>query len=160
MKINVEQYKKMLKTGQVSVGKDGRLVKNKLLPEFQQILDKQSIDIPTALIPKRSNSFENIALLNEFEAYLIEFYSDVAKEVVFSKIMPVKRKFRADFLILGEKIIIEINGGQFSGGRHNRGGTGYERDLEKGNIAQKYGFKYYQFTYEMLERQEYKNILP
>jgi hypothetical protein len=55
--------------------------------------------------------------------------------------------------------MVEINGGQWIRGRHNRGGEGYEEDLTKLNLAQSFGFKVYQFTYEMLERQEYKNYL-
>ena len=72
--------------------------------------------------------------------------------------MDTDRKFRADYLLLKDKIIIEINGGQYINGRHNRGGIGYENDLTKLNIAQKNGFKIYQFTYEMINRREYDFI--
>lgn len=42
------------------------------------------------------------------------------------------RRWRADFLILGTRILIEIEGGIFSGGRHVRG-VGYQQDCEKYN---------------------------
>lgn len=91
--------------------------------------------------------------------YLKSKYGQVHTEVVFSSIMPVKRKFRADIYIPSEKIIVEINGGQWVNGRHNRGGVGYERDLEKMNTAQMYGFRYFQFTYEMLKRFDYERFI-
>ncbi|RDF54634.1 hypothetical protein DWA04_21365, partial [Acinetobacter baumannii] len=39
-----------------------------------------------------------------------------------------KRKWRADFLIIGTKILIEVEGGIWSGGRHTRG-KGYIGDM-------------------------------
>ena len=80
---------------------------------------------------------------------------ETQQEVVFSSIMPTKRKFRADYYLPNKRIIIEVNGGQYLQGRHNRGGKGYENDLFKLNLAQQNGFKVYQFTYEMLARNEH-----
>ena len=107
------------------------------------------------------NAIKRTALIQEFEKYLISKYGDFETEVVFSKIMETKRKFRADYLLESKLdfFIIEINGGQWNGGRHNRGGKGYENDLTKMNVSQFNGYKYFQFTYEMLERQEYKEYL-
>jgi hypothetical protein len=96
--------------------------------------------------------------MQEFLAYLKAKFGQVYAEVNYAEIMPTKRKFRADFMV-NPNILIEVNGGQFVNGRHNRGGKGYERDLEKGNLAQKCGYKFYQFTYEMLAKQEYLNVL-
>ncbi|MFW6538912.1 hypothetical protein ACOCIZ_19145, partial [Acinetobacter baumannii] len=39
-----------------------------------------------------------------------------------------KRKWRADFLITGTKILVEVEGGIWSGGRHTRG-KGYIGDM-------------------------------
>ena len=109
------------------------------------------------------NALKRSALIQEFEQYLEKKTCHVRKEVVFSSIMSTKRKFRADYFIeypnYYNNSIVEINGGQWNGGRHNRGGKGYENDLTKLNLAQKNGFRIYQFTYEMLERQEYKSFL-
>lgn len=99
------------------------------------------------------NKLQRQLIIKEFEQYIGDFET----EIVFNKIMPTKRRFRADYFLRGLKIIIEINGGQYINGRHNRGGKGYENDLTKLNLAQKNGFTIYQFTYEMLSRQEYKN---
>jgi len=108
------------------------------------------------------NALKRTALIQEFESFLKKEHWGVRKEVVFNTIMETKRRFRADYLIhhtFLKDTIIEINGGQWNGGRHNRGGKGYENDLTKLNLAQKNGFRVLQFTYEMLERQEYKEYL-
>jgi hypothetical protein len=96
---------------------------------------------------------ERTKVILEFEQYLSTKY-DFIKEAVYNKIMDTPRRFKADYC-LDCKILIEINGGQWNGGRHNRGGKGYENDLNKLNIAQANGYKVYQFTYEMLQRREY-----
>lgn len=105
-------------------------------------------------------------LLSELKRFLEGLGYKVNEEVVFNKIMPTKRKYRADFCILDQKIIIEVNGGQYSRGRHTRAGkvkgrvqTQYENDLNKINLAQKYGWKVFQFTYEQLRRREYKDYI-
>ena len=112
------------------------------------------------------NALKRTALIQEFEEYLKQEYGGFEKEVLFNKIMKTKRRFRADYLVdsgisvmISFRFIVEINGGQWAGGRHNRGGKGYENDLTKLNLAQSYGYRIYQFTYEMLERQEYKDFL-
>ena len=83
-------------------------------------------------------------------------YDTVLEEVVFNTIMPTKRRFRADYLCPNIKIVIELNGGQWVNGRHNRGGKGYENDLVKINMAQRNGFQVWQYTYEMISRGELK----
>ncbi len=50
------------------------------------------------------------------------------------------RKWRADFAHPGYKIIIEIEGGTFSNGRHVRG-KGYLNDMEKYNAAVLQGWR-------------------
>jgi very-short-patch-repair endonuclease len=44
------------------------------------------------------------------------------------------RKFRFDFCFKPERLLVEINGGTFSGGSHGRG-VGINRDYEKNNLA-------------------------
>jgi hypothetical protein len=46
---------------------------------------------------------------------------------------------------------VEINGGVWTGGRHIRG-VGYQKDLEKLNLAQAAGWRVFQFT-----PQQFKN---
>lgn len=54
------------------------------------------------------------------------------------------RKFRADFCLPHRKILIEIEGGHWTGGRHNTG-SGFVNDMEKYNLAQLMGFKVFRF---------------
>lgn len=104
------------------------------------------------------DKFKRHILIKEFEKFLTKRFGRFSKEIVFKTFMSTSRKFRADYLCFDAGVIIEINGGQYINGRHNRGGKGYENDLTKLNIAQVNGFKIYQFTYEMLERKEYEII--
>lgn len=109
---------------------------------------------------------KNDLLLIELERYLKSKYTNVERETFYFNIMPTKRRYQIDYFMSNEKIILEVNGGQWTKGRHTRAGkvkgkvyTQYENDLTKINLAQYHGFKYYQFTYEMLMRQEYKLYL-
>lgn len=92
----------------------------------------------------------------EFERYLKRYR--YMKEVMFSTIMPTSRRFRADYYLPDKKMIIELNGGKWTVGRHQRG-DGYERDLQKSNIANINGFIYLQFTYDQLSRLEYRDFI-
>ncbi|MFV8194467.1 DUF559 domain-containing protein [Acinetobacter soli] len=56
-----------------------------------------------------------------------------------------KRKWRADFWIIGTKILVEVEGGIWSGGRHTRG-KGYIGDMEKYNAAAMMGFTVLRFS--------------
>jgi hypothetical protein len=56
-----------------------------------------------------------------------------------------KRKWRFDFAWPASRIAVEINGGVWVQGRHNRG-KGYLADLEKMNAAQAAGWRVGQFT--------------
>lgn len=55
------------------------------------------------------------------------------------------RRWRADFRISGTKILVEVEGGVYSGGRHTRG-KGYEEDAEKYNAAASDGWIVLRFT--------------
>ena len=105
---------------------------------------------------KSKNSIENIALIAEFENYLSKKGYEFQKNKLFKNYFDLAIKWEADYVIEKEKFFVEINGGQYINGRHNRGGFGYEFDLLKLNAAQKNGFKIYQFTYQMLKRREYE----
>lgn len=60
------------------------------------------------------------------------------------------RKWRADFAYPDNKILIEVDGGTWSNGRHTRG-DGYAKDAEKYNTATLLGWKVYRFTGGMIE---------
>lgn len=87
---------------------------------------------------------------NEFEAKL-------ARELKTLKIKfeqefyfhPV-RKWRADFHLIDKKILVEIEGGIWSGGRHTRG-KGYLGDMEKYNAATMMGFQVIRFSTDQVK---------
>lgn len=55
------------------------------------------------------------------------------------------RRWRADFALVEPRILIEIQGGHWVNGRHNRA-SGYEKDLERMNAAQLAGWLVLQYT--------------
>lgn len=60
-----------------------------------------------------------------------------------------ERKWRADFWIVESNVLVEVEGGVFSKGRHTRGG-GYVADMEKYNEAQKLGFVVLRYSTEQV----------
>jgi hypothetical protein len=55
------------------------------------------------------------------------------------------RAFKADFLWLSDRLIVEVHGGVWSGGRHVTG-AGFERDKVKANLAVLAGFRLLEVT--------------
>ncbi len=95
---------------------------------------------------------------------LLSSYDNVILEQKYIEIMNTEsmgktRRFRADYFLPNLKIFIELNGGQWIQGGHNRGGKSYEKDLTKINLAQRNGFQVWQYTYEMISRGELKHDL-
>lgn len=86
-------------------------------------------------------------------------YDTVIEEQIFNRIMDTKMRFRADYFCPNLRLIIELNGGQWKNGRHNRGGKSYETDLLKINLAQRNNYQIWQYTYEMISRGELKKDL-
>lgn len=62
-----------------------------------------------------------------------------------------KRKFRCDFVWRAERVVVELEGGAFTRGRHTRG-VGYEADCEKYNQLTLHGWHLLRFTRGMLRR--------
>jgi very-short-patch-repair endonuclease len=62
-----------------------------------------------------------------------------------------QRKWRFDFALLEPKIAVEIEGGTWIQGRHQRGGS-YEVDCEKYNAAVKMGWRVLRYSTEMVMR--------
>ncbi len=61
-----------------------------------------------------------------------------------------ERNWRADFWITGTKILVEVEGGIWSGGRHTRG-KGFIADMEKYNAAAVMGFKVLRFDTQQVK---------
>lgn len=61
-----------------------------------------------------------------------------------------KRKWRADFHLVEKRILVEVEGGIWSGGRHTRG-KGYIGDMEKYNSATMMGYQVIRFSTEQVK---------
>lgn len=81
-------------------------------------------------------------LAQHLKSYKIEFQT----EFQFNP----ERKWRADFYILGTKVLIEVEGGIWSNGRHTRA-QGYLGDMEKYNSAQELGYSVYRYSTEQVK---------
>lgn len=82
---------------------------------------------------------------------------EFADQCRFYKLSPVRefrfeelRRWRTDFAFPNEKILIEIEGGVFTGGRHTRG-SGFTKDCEKTNHAALFGYRVLRFTGAMVK---------
>ena len=120
---------------------------------------------------KNKTTLKNFLLLQEFEKFCLDKGFTIQKEVLYKDLFDTDRNYRADYLLIRNnyRCMVEINGGQYSGGRHNNSATNisaskklntkitnYENDLMKLNLAQANGIFVFQFTYEMLFKQIYK----
>jgi very-short-patch-repair endonuclease len=64
-----------------------------------------------------------------------------------------KRRFRFDFLITGSDLVIEVEGGTWSGGRHTSG-VGFRSDCYKYNLALELGYRVLRYTTDMVTKGE------
>ena len=89
---------------------------------------------------------------NEFEAKLARelktFKIDFEQESYFHP----DRKWRADFHLIGKKILVEVEGGIWmpGGGRHTRA-KGYLGDMEKYNAATMMGYQVIRFSTDQVK---------
>lgn len=91
---------------------------------------------------ERVESVGESTLANQLRALKINFEQEY-------KFHP-KRKWRADFHIVGKKILVEVEGGIWSGGRHTRG-KDYIGDMEKYNSATALGYQVYRYSTEQVK---------
>lgn len=83
-------------------------------------------------------------LIQHLKAYKIEF----EQEFRFNP----ERKWRADFHLIGTKILIEVEGGIWLGGKgRHTSGKGYLGDMEKYNSAQELGYSVYRYSTEQVK---------
>ncbi len=61
------------------------------------------------------------------------------------------RRWRADFRISNTQVLVEVEGGTWSGGRHTTG-KGYELDCEKYNWATSNGWQVIRFTTSQVKK--------
>lgn len=84
-----------------------------------------------------------------FKIYGIKF----EKEYSFS----LTRKWKADYWIIDTDILVEVEGGNWTQGRHIRG-EGYENDCYKYNAAQIQGYIVLRYTPNMIKKLQEKII--
>ena len=60
------------------------------------------------------------------------------------------RRWRADFVFVDQKLIVEVEGGIWTDGRHTRG-KGFEKDCEKYNSAVIAGFRVLRVTGDQIK---------
>lgn len=63
------------------------------------------------------------------------------------------RRFRADFCWPDEKLVVETEGGTWTGGRHTSG-SGFERDCVKQTLAVLAGWRYMRVTSNQIKSGE------
>ena len=63
------------------------------------------------------------------------------------------RRFRFDFVITGSDLVIEVEGGTWSGGRHTSG-VGFRSDCWKYNKALELGYRVLRYTTDMVTKGE------
>nr|WP_245349843.1 endonuclease domain-containing protein [Acinetobacter guillouiae] len=96
----------------------------------------------TRVKSQRAESIGELTLANQLLVLKINFEQEY-------KFHP-KRKWRADFHIVGKNILVEVEGGVWSGGRHTRG-KGYIGDMEKYNAAVVMGYQVLRFSTDQVK---------
>ena len=89
---------------------------------------------------KRKNKVKGVKVESVGEAALIQQLKTLKIEFEQEFQFHTTRKWRADFHIKNTKLLIEVEGGIWSGGRHTRG-KGYIGDMEKYNAATMMGYQ-------------------
>ncbi|MEJ7887401.1 DUF559 domain-containing protein [Acinetobacter baumannii] len=112
------------------------------LAEYRELFPIQKNKKRRSAKQTREPSVGEVLLATHLKACKINFEQEY-------KFHPT-RKWRADFLITGKKILIEVEGGIWSGGRHTRG-KGYIGDMEKYNSAAMMGFTVLRFSTEQVK---------
>lgn len=109
---------------------------------------------PIRILPRSAGSlgdaFKRRVLLAELEGFLAKL-GRLEKEYTFCP----GRRFRFDYALPEKMIAVEVDGGIWKLGRHNRPQT-FQRDLEKFNRASAMGWRIFRYTYEMLARRDYE----
>ena len=99
---------------------------------------------------KRPASVKKERVVSEGEAILSQHLRTLKIEFEQEFKFHPTRKWRADFHLKDKKILVEVEGGIWSNGRHTRG-KGYLGDLEKYNEATMMGYQVIRFSTEQVK---------
>ena len=95
------------------------------------------------MIPaKLSRSPLEVQLAFQMDAIGLRYVSEYRFDAV--------RRWRLDFAFVEHKVGIEVEGGIWTNGRHNRG-SGFEADAEKYNALASAGWRLFRFTPGMIK---------
>lgn len=90
-----------------------------------------------SLAKPKQPSVGEVEMMRHFKAHKIDY----KYEFKFAE----HRRWKSDFRILGANILVEVEGGTWSGGRHTRG-KGYADDCEKYSWAASNGWVVLRYT--------------
>lgn len=99
---------------------------------------------------KRQNKVKGEKVVSEGEAKLASDLKALKIGFIQEFYFHPERQWRADFHILETKILVEIEGGIWTGGRHTRG-KGFIHDMEKYNAATVLGYQVLRFSTEQVK---------
>ncbi|MDQ8954571.1 DUF559 domain-containing protein [Acinetobacter rudis] len=108
------------------------------IAEYQQLVKKKTVR-------RKRPAVKTQKVVSEGEATLAQHLKvhGISFETEFK--FHQDRKWRADFYLTGTKLLIEVEGGIWSNGRHTRG-RGYQADIEKYNAAAMLGYTVLRFS--------------
>ena len=115
------------------------------IAEYKKLYGNSRKNVTKSNRERRSTKIESVGeseLVIQLKALKIEFEREF-------KFHP-KRKWRADFHLVEKMILVEVEGGIWSGGRHTRG-KGYLGDMEKYNAATVMGYRVIRFSTEQVK---------
>ena len=115
------------------------------IAEYKKLYGNSRKNVTKSNRKRRSTKIESIGeslLATQLKALRIAFEQEF-------KFHP-KRKWRADFHLVEKMILVEVEGGIWSGGRHTRG-KGYLGDMEKYNAATVMGYRVIRFSTEQVK---------
>lgn len=107
------------------------------LAEYKQLVKKKTVRRKRPAVKQKAVSEGEAILAQHLKVHGIGF----EQEFKFHG----TRKWRADFYLTGTKLLIEVEGGIWSNGRHTRG-SGYQADMEKYNAAAMLGYTVLRFS--------------
>ena len=115
------------------------------IAEYKKLYGSSRKNVTKSNRKRRGAKAESVGeseLVIQLKALKIEFEQEF-------KFHP-KRKWRADFHLVEKMILVEVEGGIWSGGRHTRG-KGYLGDMEKYNAATVMGYRVIRFSTEQVK---------